>query len=121
MTRNLAILIASDDEARLWSALSFACASAVIDNSIAIFFSGAAARLLDKNRIWQADAQHIASGAPTVAQLLAEAYALDIVLSVCQTGMAMSVLTLEHIGWNAQPFGMVGWLGTQCDSEIIVF
>jgi predicted peroxiredoxin len=121
MTNLLALLIADTTEEKFWSALSFACASAALGKNVSLFLSGAAAIFARDSYPWTQDADIIACGAPSIAELLVNLTALEIPLFVCQTGMAMRNVTAGELRPTATPYGLIGWLRDNAQAQIIIF
>jgi predicted peroxiredoxin len=121
VTNAVALLIADSRQEKFWSALSFACASAALGKNVSLFLSGAAAIFARDSYSWTRDADTIASGAPSIAELLVNVAALEIPFFVCQTGMAMCDMTADELRISATPYGLVGWLRDNTQAQIIVF
>jgi predicted peroxiredoxin len=120
VAENIAIMIVEPNEARVWSALSLACASSALGNTVSLFFSGASVRQLDCNYKWETELNHIASGVPTVAELFETACQSQIDVFVCQSGLSMCNLESAQLIQNAQPYGMIGWLAENKTAQLLI-
>ncbi len=121
MADAVAVMIASGDETRLWSALSFACSSAALGKSVALFFSGAAAALMRHDRVWTVDSNYVAAGVPSMTELFSTAVEMGITFSICQTGMAMCTISLAELRPGGAPAGLIGWLSAHGDADLTIF
>ena len=91
MTRpKLALLLVSADAARLRAALTLGRAEVALGGVARLFLQGEAAKLLKPPVSDPLDAAWQAVGEPTLAKLLDSALDDGVVISLCQSGLAMA-------------------------------
>lgn len=86
----LAILVVSDDPARLRTALTLARTEIALGSTTQIFLQGEAAALLRNPVTSPRDADWLAVGEPSLAILLDEALDDGVAISLCQSGLALA-------------------------------
>ncbi|WP_145202636.1 DsrE family protein [Sphingobium sp. B2] len=87
--RPLRIIVTTADAERLRGALMLASAQAALGGAAALFLQLDAVALLRTPIIAPQNAAHQAAGLPDLATVLAEAQALGVTISVCQSGLAL--------------------------------
>lgn len=95
--RGLTIIVATADPARLHAALSVAAAHAALDRPTRMFLQGEAVVLLRSPIRWAEDERYSASGLPTLGELLAEAAAIGVRITACQSGLALALMELNDL------------------------
>ncbi len=117
--RGLTIIVAGADAERLHAALSFAAASAATGAATRVHLHARAVGLLGAPMA--ADADHAAHGLPTLAQIVDDALALGVAISVCQSGLALAALTADALDPRLSVDGPVGVLTAAGDDRLLVF
>lgn len=118
----LSLVIASGDGARLYAAFETAMAAAALGARVRIFVQGEAVALLRAPVGFAGDAARRAAGQPDLAQMIAEAAAMNVVLIACQSGMALASLSAGDMGSHIRAGGLVGFLaGVAPDDRLIVY
>ncbi len=112
-------MIASDDEQRLWSALSLAAAQAARGHPVSLFFSGHAAACAVQNYGAALDAGHKQKGAPTIADLFASCADLGVHLCVCQTGLHLVDMSADRLRPGCEATGLIAWLAGTKDAQLM--
>ena len=93
----LAILLVSDDPARLRTALTLARTQIALGGTAHIFLQGEATPLLRSPVSSLRDADWLAAGEPTLATLLDEALEDGVAISLCQSGLAMADIKAHEL------------------------
>lgn len=120
--RGLNIVVAGPDGARFYAALEMAMAAAALGKTVRVFLQGEAAALLRTPVGHNGDAARRAAGQPGLAELVAEAAAMEIALLVCQSGMALAGLAAGDLVPQARPSGLVSFMvGAEADDRLIIY
>ena len=120
--RGLNIIVAAGDGTRFYAALEMAMAAAALGKSVRLFLQGEAAALLRAPVAHDGDAARRAAGQPGLAELVAEAAAMEIALFVCQSGMALTGVAASDLAPQARPSGLVSFLvGAEADDRLVVY
>ena len=93
----LAILLVSDDKARLRAALMLAHAEIALGGTAHIFLQGEAAAMLRPPITAPQDAAWRTAGEPVLATLLDEALENGASISLCQTGLAKAGMSADAL------------------------
>ena len=118
----LSIIVASADGARFYAALEAAAAAAALGRPARIFLQGEAAALLRTPVAFGGDAERRAAGQPDLVSLIAEAMAMDVRLTVCQSGMALVGMAASELVPQVRAGGLVSFLadiGT--DDQLVTY
>ena len=111
MTRpDLALLVVSADAARLRAALILARAETALGGAARIFLQGEAVTLLRPPLSDPLDESWRAAGEPTLAELLEEALEDGVVITLCQSGLAMAGLDGSAIDARIDVTGPLAFL-----------
>lgn len=113
------IILATPDPAKLRVALMIAAASTALGDAARIFFSESAVRLLGAPPADPADADYATHGLPTLAALCEEAFAADVTLIACQSGLALAGLDASRLDPRIEAGGMVSTLAADRNARII--
>lgn len=116
--RGLTIIVAGADAARLRAALELAAAQAALGGAAGVFLGSAAVALLAGPD--PADAGYRAGGLPGRAELIATALDLDVVLTLCQSGMALAGIDLAEIDPRIAAGGLTAILATLGEDRLVV-
>jgi len=118
----LNLIVAGADGSRLYAALETAMAAAALGQPARLFLQGEAVALLRAPVGFAGDAARVAAGQPDLAQMIAEAAAMDVAIIACQSGMALAGMTAEETGPQVRAGGLVGFLaGVGADDRLIVY
>lgn len=116
--RGLTLIAATSDAERFRTALSLACAHAALGGRTRLYCHEEAVGLLLPGEDLQ-DAQRIAAGLPTRAQLLHEAQAGGVALIACQTGLAAAGIPFDTLPSGIEPGGLVSLLAGLSDDRLV--
>ncbi|MBK6412600.1 DsrE family protein [Sphingopyxis sp.] len=116
----LSIIVASADGERFYAALETAAAAAALGRSARIFLQGQAAALLRTPVAFAGDAARRAAGQPDLVSLIAEAMAMDVRLTVCQSGMALIGMTASELVPQVRTGGLVSFTAEIGDADRLV-
>ncbi len=116
----LSIIIASADGERFYAALETAAAAAALGRSARIFLQGPAAALLRTPVAFGGDAARRAAGQPDLVSLIAEAMVMDVKLVVCQSGMALTGMTMSELAPQVRTGGLVSFMAEMGDADRLV-
>jgi predicted peroxiredoxin len=114
--RGLTILVATADPDRFHAALSLAAAQAALGGRARIYLHAEAVALL--GRVPEDDA-HPGAGMPGIADLRAEAAALGVTLTACQSGLALARLSHGQAGHDVEVGGLIGLLSDLGDDRLV--
>lgn len=118
----LNIIVASAEGERFYAALETATAASALGRPARIFLQGAAVALLRAPVAFDGDAARRAAGQPDLASLIAEAAAMDVGLTVCQSGMALVGMTASELVPQVRAGGLVSFLAAAApDDQLIVY
>jgi predicted peroxiredoxin len=93
----LKIVLTTPDAERFRGALTLAAAQAALGGSVALFLQLDAVAMLRAPISAPRDTAHVAAGLPSLDTLLADAMALGVVVTACQSGMALADLTADAL------------------------
>ena len=116
----LSIIVASADGQRFYAALELAAAAAALGRSARIFLQGEAAALLRTPVAFDGDPARRAAGQPDLVSLIAEAMAMDVRLTVCQSGMALIGMTASELVPQVRTGGLVSFMAEMGDADRLV-
>ncbi|MFN7031174.1 MAG: DsrE family protein [Sphingopyxis sp.] len=116
----LSIIIASADGERFYAALETAAAAAALGRSARIFLQGPAAAMLRTPVAFGGDAARRAAGQPDLVSLIAEAMVMDVKLVVCQSGMALTGMTMSELAPQVRTGGLVSFMAEMGDADRLV-
>lgn len=119
--RGLTILVAANDGDRLHAALAFAAAGAAQGDRVRLHLHELAVGLLRAPVRAPADADRARAGMPMLAELLEEVLALDVAISVCQSGLALYGIDLGTLDPRIEAQGPIGLLAAAGDDRLMVF
>jgi intracellular sulfur oxidation DsrE/DsrF family protein len=100
-----ALAIIVSDSARIDTALRLAAAAAALARPVAMLFDGAAVASLRHG---------------TAPPLLADAMALGVRVTACQTGLADVGLHADQLAGGVDTGGMVGFLAAQSGAQLVL-
>lgn len=118
--RPLRIIVATADAERLRGALIVASAHTALGGTAALFLQLDAVGLLRAPIVAPQDEAHRAAGLPDLAAVLAEAQALGVTISACQSGLALCGMTAEDLPQSVDVGGPVGFLQATPDEARLV-
>ncbi|MBO9527805.1 MAG: DsrE family protein [Sphingobium yanoikuyae] len=108
--RALRIVVMTADAERLRGALVLATAQAALGGGASLFLQLDAVALLALPLAAPEDAAHQAAGLPTLAELLAEALDMGVALIACQSGLALSGLSVDALPAGVEIGGPLSFL-----------
>lgn len=108
----LALILAGTDPARLHAALVLARCEIALGGSAHLFLQGEAVALLRPPIAAPQDTAWQAAGEPPLAALVREAVADGVLLSACQSGLAMAGMTAEELPPGVALSGPIAFLAT---------
>lgn len=117
--RGLILIVATGDPERLHAALSLAAAAAASGRSTSLHLHELAVGLLARPLAAPSDVDRQAVGLPTLAQIFGEALELGVVISACQSGLALHDLSLDRLDARIDVRGPVSIVTTE--EEKLVF
>lgn len=117
--RGLTLLVAAGDPERLHAALTLAAASAASGRSTSLHLHEVAVGLLAGPLAAPNDVRRQAVGLPTLAEIFEEALELGVVISVCQSGLALHDLSIDRLDSRIDVRGPVSIVTG--DEEKLVF
>jgi len=103
------------DAERLRGALVLASAQAALGGAVALFLQLDAVALLRTPIAAPQDDAHRAAGLPDLATLLAEAQALGVTISACQTGLALRGMSADALPPGVDVGGPLGFMQATSD------
>ena len=106
----LAILLVSDDMARLRAALMLAHAEIALGGTAQLFLQGEAAAMLRLPITAPQDADWRKAGEPALATLLDEALGDGVTLSLCQSGLAKAGMDADALDPRIMLSGPIAFL-----------
>jgi predicted peroxiredoxin len=115
--RGLTIVVAAADPARFHAALSLAAAQAALGGRARIYLHGEAVALLGQPGD---ETRYAEAGMPGSAELRAEAEALGVTLTACQSGFALAGLSHADTGPGVEAGGLLGLLAGLGDDRLVV-
>ncbi|MBW8294197.1 DsrE family protein [Sphingopyxis sp.] len=116
----LSIIIASADGEHFYAALETAAAAAALGRAARIFLQGPAAALLRTPVAFAGDAARRGAGQPDLVSLIAEAMAMHVKLTVCQSGMALIGMTANELVPQVRSGGLVSFMAEIGDTDRLV-
>lgn len=118
----LSIIIAAADGERFYAALEASAAATALGRPSRIFLQGEAAALLRTPVSFAGDEARRGAGQPDLVSLIAEAMAMDVRLTVCQSGMALVGMTASELVPQVRAGGLVSFLAdVGPDDQLIVY
>lgn len=118
----LTILLVADDTTRARAALSLALATAALGGKVQLYgHERAVALLAAEPRDDDDSAALAAAGLPDRLAMLAMAHESGIALIACQTGLAMTGLTVAELAAGVEAGGLVGVLAVDPTRNLVVF
>ncbi len=117
----LTILVATGDAERLHAALTFAAAAAAMGGGVRLHLHEGAVGLLRAPMAAPGDDRRAAAGLPMLAQIWSDALDLGVMMSVCQSGLALAGLRLDEIGGEIEAMGPVGLLAGLGEDRLVTF
>ena len=115
----LTIIVAGTEEQRFHSALSLAAANAALGRRSRLFLQGEAAALL-RAGAHASDARLSQSGVPTITELVEEALAMGVEISVCQSGLALAGMVADALPHGVATGGLVEMLSSRGDDQLLM-
>ena len=106
----LSLIVVTDDPQRCHAALSIAAASAALGERARVYLHADAVVLAAAPESPD-DARYTANGLPTLRELLGEALALGVRLTVCQSGLALAGIDAISLDPRIETGGLVSFLG----------
>lgn len=119
--RELRIIVASEDSERLRAALVTASAQAALGGRAAIFLQLDAVALLRPPLAARLDDAHEAAGLPPLSTMIEEALGLGVVISACQSGLALAGLSASDLPAGVEAGGPVAFLQQTGDDARLLF
>lgn len=118
----LNVIVAAGDPGRLYAALEAAMAAAALGHGARIFLQGEAAALLRDPPFFSGDAARRAAGQPDLAAMVEEASAMQVVLFVCQSGMALTGVAATQLVPQVKAAGLVSFMADiGHDDRLIIY
>lgn len=118
--QGLTIIIAGADPERFHAALSIAAAQAALDRPAALFLQADAVRLLCRPIEAPGDAPYSEVGIPTLSELFAEAKALGVEITACQSGLALAGMTAADLPGGVETGGLVDLLSRRSGDQLLM-
>jgi predicted peroxiredoxin len=115
--RGLTIIVATADPARFHAALSLASAQAALGRRARLYLHGEAVALLGPGSELPGYAE---AGLPGIADLQAEAVALGVTITACQSGFVLAGLRHADIGSNIEAGGLIELITGLDDDRLVV-
>lgn len=106
----LALILANADPTRLRAALVLARCEIALGGSARLFLQGEAVTLLRAPIVAPRDEAWYAAGEPPLAVLITEALEDGVLLSACQSGLAMAGMTATDLPPGVVPSGPIAFL-----------
>lgn len=116
----LSIIVAAADGPRFYAAIETAIAAAALGQPARIFLQGEAAVLLRVPVTFAGDAAREVAGQPGLAAIIAEAAAMDVRLTVCQSGMALVGMAASELVPQVRSGGLVSFLAEMGPEDRLV-
>jgi peroxiredoxin family protein len=117
----LGVIVSEGRHAQLHAALSLACSAAALGRPVRLFFSGAAVSALATGHLFDEDGACAAAGVPTVGELLLSAAELEVGLTACQSGLALTGLTAPELRPGVDTGGMIAFLAADPLAHLVAF
>jgi predicted peroxiredoxin len=118
--RELRILVTTADAERFRGALVLAGSQAALGGKAAIFLQLDAVRLLRAPIAAPEDDAHAAAGLPRLAHLLDDVIGLGVAVIACQSGLALTGLSVDSLPSGITAGGPIGFLQQTLDDARIV-
>lgn len=119
--RELRIVVATADPERFRGALMLAAAQAALGGAATLFLQLDAVALLRAPVSAPQDDTHGCAGLPTLATLLADALALGVAVTACQSGLALTGLSAADLPDGVEAGGPVAFLqATSDDARLLI-
>ena len=119
--RELRIVVTTADAERLRGALVLASAQAALGGAASIFLQLDAVSLLKRPVTAPGDVAHGAAGLPMLGALIDEAIELGVSIRACQSGLALTGLTVDALPAGVEPSGPVSFLQETSDEARLLF
>jgi len=110
----LTVILASADAERARAGLEVAAANAALGQPTRVFVQGSAARLFGELD------QKAAPGLPSLGELLEEAMALGVSVTVCQSGLALAGLRADRLPSGVETGGLVELLSGAGGDQLLM-
>jgi predicted peroxiredoxin len=111
--QGLSIVVATADATRFASALEVAAANAALDHPTRIFLQAQAVPLL--GRILKAAAEMA-----SITEMMAEALALGVKISACQSGLSLAGMTAADLDHGIETEGVVSFLAARGEDQLLI-
>ena len=111
--QGLSIVIAAADPERFRSALELAAAHAALDMPTRLFLQAQAVPLL-----WAKS--EAAAGLPSAREMLAEAMALGVKISACQSGLALGAREASALPQGVETEGLLSFLAGRGEDQLLI-
>lgn len=118
--RELRIILTVADAERLRGALVTAAAHAALGGEASLFLQLDAVALLRTPIDAPHDRAHASAGLPTLAMLIGEAQALGVVITACQSGLALCDLAADDMPPQIGVSGPVAFLQATDDAARLI-
>jgi len=118
--RPLAIVIGSIAHDRLHAALAIANSSAALGRTVSVCFHAEAVRAVDPEFQWFEDQRFTAGGLPAIHDLLGMAIEMGVDVVVCQSGMALTGMSMIDLDDRIHAGGLISFLGHAKDAELLL-
>jgi len=119
--RGLTILVAAADGDRLHAAFTYAAAAAAAGGAAHVHLHEGAVALLRAPASAQGDPLRAANGLPSLLQVLEEALALGVRITLCQSGLALAGLAMDQLDPRLDVLGPIGLLSANDGDRWLVF
>jgi len=119
--RGLTILVATGDADRFHAALTFAAAAAAGGDKVRIHLHEGAVALVRSPMEAPMDASRLSAGIPPLNALLDECLALEVAISLCQSGLAMAAMDMADLDDRFEAAGPVAVLAETGEDRLLVF
>ncbi|WP_083672079.1 DsrE family protein [Sphingomonas montana] len=118
--RGLTIIVADVSSERFRTALSLATATAALGGRTRIFLQGEAVTLLRDPIMGRGDDAHADAGLPTLATHYAEALALGVRFTLCQSGLTLTATQPSDYEPTTEYAGLVSIMADLGDDRLVV-
>ena len=114
------IVVAAPDGARLHAALSVAAAEVALGRSARLFLQADAVSLLRRPVTMPDDQRYAAAGLPRLADMVAEALAMGVLITACQSGLALAGMEAGELPKGVETGGLVELLAEAKEDRLLI-
>jgi predicted peroxiredoxin len=117
--QGLTIIVAGADPGRFHAALSIATSAAALGRPVRMFLQSEAVTLLRPPLRTQGDGDYEAAGIPGIRDMLAEALAMAVTMTLCQSGLALAGMHADELPPGIATGGLVKLLSDGADDQLL--